>query len=473
MYYKLNEKYILRGWENLPYALIDTRTGLTSYLSARQFQAMKYCNGKVDLSMPFIDSETQSTIKQAHQAGIIEPCEPGEKLMPNQEYKKFPSRYLNRVHWSITGKCNYRCRHCYMSAPDASSQELSHDDIMKIINELAACGVMNVSLTGGEPLIRDDFLDIVDELLSRNINITQIYSNGCLVNEKLLRELDDRKIHPEFNMSFDGVGFHDWLRGIPGAEKAVDRAFRLCRDMGFPTGSEMAIHNDNKHVLRESINYLASVGVRSLKTSPVSNVGEWKKNFNTQSITKPELFQIYLDYLPYYYSDGMPLTILLGSFFTASPSEPDKYFISGYRESYDHDKTYSCTHVLSSIYITPEGRALMCIPISEIKMQENFPFIIDKGLSECLKYSEYLSFINLKVNDILRHNDECRNCKFIKHCSTGCRGVALLNDENNLMGKSPDLCELFHGGWIRKIINTVKQARPSAKGPVIDDEMHF
>lgn len=107
--------------------------------------------------------------------------------------------------------------------------------MISIIPQLAECGIMNVNLTGGEPLVRDDFLEIVDGLLE------------C------------RNIHPEFNMSYDGVGWYDWMRGIPGTEKAVDRAFALCRDMGFPTGAAMCLHRLNMHTIRESVNHLASL----------------------------------------------------------------------------------------------------------------------------------------------------------------------------------------------------------------------
>lgn len=57
----------------------------------------------------------------------------------------------------------------------------------------------------------------------------------------LLDALEARGIRPEFNMSFDGVGTHDWLRGIDGAERDVERAFLLCRERGFPTGAEMRL----------------------------------------------------------------------------------------------------------------------------------------------------------------------------------------------------------------------------------------
>ena len=278
MYYRLKDNYILRGWDKLPYALVNTETGQASFLNYQEFKAIEYCNGNIDFSLPFISSIVKSIIHKAERDKIIEPCEKDHSITPNQEYKRYSSPYVRTAHWSITGKCNYKCRHCYLSSPDVNSHELSHEDIMKIINELEDCGIMNVTLTGGEPLIRSDFLDIVDALRERNIRIHQIYSNGSLVNKRLLTELDNRNIHPEFSMSFDGVGCHDWLRGITGAERLVDNAFALCRDMGFKTSCEMTLHRGNMHTIRDSINHLAGLGVRAVKVTPAIEKGEWNRN---------------------------------------------------------------------------------------------------------------------------------------------------------------------------------------------------
>ena len=65
---------------------------------------------------------------------------------------------------SITGRCNYRCKHCYLSAPSAKLGELPHETMLEIIEQLAACGVQQVSLTGGEPLVRGDWWQLVDAL---------------------------------------------------------------------------------------------------------------------------------------------------------------------------------------------------------------------------------------------------------------------------------------------------------------------
>ncbi|MBQ7560293.1 MAG: radical SAM protein [Synergistaceae bacterium] len=193
MYYRLKDDYILRGWDKLPYAVVNTKTGLAVFITSKQMQALELCDGNIDLSMPFIPDVMKKLISKYESSGIIEQCKKGQGLTLHQQYKKYPSRYISSAHWAITGKCNYKCRHCYMSAPEINAYQAPHENIMKIIDQLSECGVMSVSLTGGEPLLRDDFLEIADSLTEHGIIIAHIYSNGSLVNEKILGELDKRK----------------------------------------------------------------------------------------------------------------------------------------------------------------------------------------------------------------------------------------------------------------------------------------
>ena len=471
MYYRLKDNFILRGYDKLPYTLINRNNGYAEFLNNQVMYALKLCDGSVDLSLPAISEETRKIIAQAEKVGVIEQCEPGHGLNEIQKYKKYPARYIRQAHWSITGKCNYKCRHCYMSAPDAKLGELEHEKIMSIVQQLGDCGVMSVSLTGGEPLVRSDFLEIVDALLERNITIREIYSNGALVNEKLLKELDARNIHPQFNMSYDGEGWHDWLRGIKGAEEIVNRAFALCRDMGFSTSSEMCIHQHNKHTLRASIKHLGSLGVRSVKTNPVADVGAWHENGYGPSMSLKEVNQLYLDYLPEYYEDNMPMGIMLGGFFMASPNMPDYFEIPAYKPICEPDKMCLCGHARHVMYISPESRTLPCMALSGMKIQENYPLITEKGLQECITSSSYMKLIDTRASEYFALHEDCKKCKYSLRCYGGCRADALGVDENNIMGKAPGSCELFRGGWVEKIIDVVKKFRPNAKSPVLDDEL--
>ena len=72
------------------------------------------------------------------------------------------------------------------------------------------------------------------------------------------------------------------MRGISGAEYAVNRAFVLCRERGFPTVAEMCLHRLNMYTLRDSIKHLAGLGVRNLKISGIMNTCEWKANHEAE-----------------------------------------------------------------------------------------------------------------------------------------------------------------------------------------------
>lgn len=312
----LREDLVLRGWEKLPYAVVERPHNGVTFVDARTFEALSLCDGQIDLSLPIISDEVRAIVEKLEEQGAVRRCEPGERLTPDQEYRRYQNRFVRTAHWSITGKCNYRCRHCYMSAPDAKLGEIDHDTMMDLARQIADCGILEVSLTGGEPLVRRDFMELVDALLSYRIRIAQIYTNGKLVDEKLLDQLEERGIRPEFNMSYDGTqGWHDWMRGVPGAGDAVLAAFDLCHERGFPTGAEMCLHQGNKHLLRESVSTLAAHHCESLKVNPVADTDTWERLGEDRSLTLEETFEVYLDYIPCFYEDGAPLGLHLGGFF--------------------------------------------------------------------------------------------------------------------------------------------------------------
>ena len=468
MFYRLNERLLLRGWEKLPYAMVEKGVSRPLFINATEMQALQMCNGLIDLSLPLVPQAVRDLLPILVERGIIAPCQRGEGINPEQEYRQYPARYIRTAHWSITGRCNYRCRHCYMSAPDAKLGELSHEQVMDIVRQLIECGVMEVSLTGGEPLVRSDFLEIVDALLAGGIRITTIYSNGRLVTDQLLDELERRGIHPEFNMSYDGVdGWHDWLRGIPGAGRIAEEAFLRCRDRGFPTGAEMCIHKGNRHLLRATVLRLAEMGCRSLKTNPISDVGAWKEGGYGESISVEELYQTYYDYLPQYYADGMPLSLQLGGFFMADPDEPDRYDLPSVKNCARPEATCVCGHARMVMYISAEGRTLPCMALSGMDIQHEFPLITEIGLSRCITDSRYMRLLDTRASEVLAHNAECSACPHAQRCLGGCRASALETSPDDILAPDRAVCAIFRGGWVEKIAARMKEIRPEASCPAL------
>jgi len=100
----------------------------------------------------------------------------------------------------LTARCNNNCKHCYINldADDgrAKKRELTFYEIKKIVDEAVSLGALWCLLTGGEPLLRDDFFDIYHYLKQKGLLIT-IFTNARLVTDshvKLFKRLSPRHL---------------------------------------------------------------------------------------------------------------------------------------------------------------------------------------------------------------------------------------------------------------------------------------
>jgi len=449
--FKLKERYILRGWKDAKYSVVDTCTGTPLFVNDITFQALSFCNGTFNIHSPIVLNIHRQIIQRFLKDEIIEECHLNDKIHEFQKYRLSPCRAIARVHWSITGKCNFKCRHCYMSAPNAKYGELSHEKCIDIINQLANVGITKISLTGGEPLVRHDFWDIVDYLLEKKIAIMQIHSNGALVNDILLDNFEKRGIKPSFAISFDGIGQHDWLRGILGAEQMTVSTFKLLQKRGFTTTVEMSLHKRNIHTLERSITLLASLGVSGIKVTPTSDAGNWEKSGKQYTLSPKELFDAFLEYIPKYKSANCPISIMLGGFFMCSKGSSN-YDIPA--KKFDGTKNmlnqYICSSARSTVYIAADGKVLPCIPLTGLPIQELMPNITEIPFEEILSDSKYSQLVDSKLSNLLFHNPTCNNCEHKFYCGGGCRAGALLSDAE-YFDKDETTCYMFKNNYPEKI----------------------
>jgi MoaA/NifB/PqqE/SkfB family radical SAM enzyme len=100
-----------------------------------------------------------------------------------------PSRPYH-VQWMLTNRCNYRCKSCSVWRIKERAKELSADDVKKGLDVLRKLGVLEVVLSGGNPLLRADIDEIID--YASRFFITTIYDNGSKAVEKIeaLRNAD-------------------------------------------------------------------------------------------------------------------------------------------------------------------------------------------------------------------------------------------------------------------------------------------
>lgn len=470
-FYRLIPDVQLRGWQRLPYALVHRGLGKVNFLNKAVFGYVSLFNGLCDISIGLVPQKARDLAAEGLKQGWLEKLDAPAPLNPDQEYRFYDNRFIRTIHWSITGKCNYRCKHCYMSAPEAKLGELAHQSVMDIIEQMADCGVINVTLTGGEPLVRSDFWEIVDALQKHKIRITQIYSNGRLVNEALLDGLLKRGLQPEFNMSYDGdEGWHDWMRGIPEAGKIVLDAFDLCHAKGFPTGSELCLHKGNRHLLRQSLNTLAAHQVGSCKVNPVADTDLWRRFGADYSISIPETLETYLEYAPHFFEDGMPISLMLGGFFFCRKGE-DTWEIPMQK----YDKTDQCLrqtvcgHARMVMYLSPEGRMLPCMSLSGMEIQKDYPLISEIGLRKGMSDSKYMELIDTRVEALFAQTPECGKCEYAKICAGGCRASGLASEPDNIFAPDRAACAIFREGYAKRLEAALRDLAPHKRDPWLSE----
>jgi MoaA/NifB/PqqE/SkfB family radical SAM enzyme len=87
----------------------------------------------------------------------------------------------------ITARCNNACRHCYINLPagdlEARRKELSLAEINDIADQAVGLGALWCLISGGEPLLRDDFADIYISLKQKGL-LVSVFTNACLVTEE-------------------------------------------------------------------------------------------------------------------------------------------------------------------------------------------------------------------------------------------------------------------------------------------------
>ena len=296
---------------------------------------------------------------------------------------------------------------------------------------------------------------------SRLVRVSTPY--GLLVNERFVGQLEDRGLKPKIFMSYDGTdGWHDWLRGIDGAEKMLLSKFELLAKHDFYTGSAMTIHKLNRGVLRDSINLLASVGVKHVICNRMTNFGEWEKYGQNCNITPKELYDTFFEYLPHFYEDGCPVRLVLNRFFLTTPPHVKDYRmmpVNGYKKCSDP----FCVPAHNVVYITADGYATPCLYVAS----QEAPCVqlpnISGGFAEAMTHPNYLSLVDVTCDEYFDHNPSCRACKYASLCMGGCRAHALETDPNDYLSKDYENCMFFHENFHDRMYNLIKEIAPDAK----------
>lgn len=181
------------------------------------------------------------------------------------------------VSFAVTRACNLSCLHCHVSARISMPDELNVKEAMHAIDEMTNLGTQAVIFSGGEPLLRKDFILTLAQYCEDNGIIPAMLSNGLLITPQVALQLKDAGIKA-IGIPIDSVvpANHDHLRNLPGTFKKAVSAIQTCIDIDLEVIVTTMALKDTFNEMPKRIEFLANLGVDEVAVYDLIPVGRGK-----------------------------------------------------------------------------------------------------------------------------------------------------------------------------------------------------
>lgn len=165
------------------------------------------------------------------------------------------------VVWEVTLRCDQPCEHCGSRAGNARDSELSTQECLAVVSQLADMGCREVVLVGGEAYLRPDIETIIGALREHKIRVVMQSGGRGLCKKGRLEALMATGLQ-QIGISIDGPQeIHDRLRGNQGSYDAALGAIKHAQALGLPVTANSQVNRLNYQRLDEIAQTLQKHGV--------------------------------------------------------------------------------------------------------------------------------------------------------------------------------------------------------------------
>ncbi|MDN7023795.1 radical SAM protein [Methanoculleus sp. FWC-SCC1] len=349
------------------------------------------------------------------------------------------------VFWNITNRCNLRCSHCYIRAGpgERREDELTTEEGMALIDDLAGMRVPLLLFSGGEPLVREDFWD-----LARHANdcglTTALSTNGTLITPAAARRLCDAGVE-YVGVSLDGATAetHDRMRNAPGSFLLALRALENCRSAGLKCGVRVTATRENYAEIPDLIDLSLDCGAERFCVYWLVPSGRGGEGYGALQLGSREIAGL-LDLLVQKAREGDPEAM---EFLTVDAPQDAVYLFRRLREEDPPAYESMCTLLARSgvgcsagdriANIDPAGSIYPCqfaqLPALRVGSIRDRPFSAvwndpDNGVLSAFR----------RKKDLV--GGSCGRCPYRETCGGGCR-IRALAATGDLWAEDP-LCPL-------------------------------
>jgi MoaA/NifB/PqqE/SkfB family radical SAM enzyme len=191
--------------------------------------------------------------------------------------------------YAITKKCNLRCKHCYSDATkDRAADELSTFEAKRLVDDLSELGVRLLILDGGEPLCRDDLLEVVRHATGRGLRVV-VGTNGTKIDPSVATRMKEAGVQA-VQISIDGADpkTHDSFRGEDGSFDKAMIGMRACREAGLPFQFGIVIRRSTLPQIHDTLKMAADSGANAAELFDLVQVPRVKQQCEDELLSKDE-----------------------------------------------------------------------------------------------------------------------------------------------------------------------------------------
>ena len=311
------------------------------------------------------------------------------------------------IGWELTLACNLRCRHCGSTAGSPRENELSTEEALSLCDQFPELLVQEVNFTGGEPLLRSDWMSIAKRLADHDIK-TKLITNGLSLTPDLIHKMADAGI-TGVGVSLDGLAkTHDYIRGYDGLFQKVVAGLESLMEAGISATVITTANGLNIGELPEIMSLLKGIGIRQWQIQPIFPTGR-SRDATELRLTEEQ----YLD---------------LGFFYQRYESEMRKNGLEilpgdsfGYFTELDNREPpwRGCPAGLYSCGITSHGLVKGCLSLPDEVVEGD---VRRNDLWDIWFHPDSFQFTRGFSSDRIGPN--CKSCERSEQCKGGCSAMS-------------------------------------------------
>lgn len=291
----------------------------------------------------------------------------------------------------VTSRCNLSCKYCYI-APD--STDLRTPEILHTIDRLDDAGALPLTLTGGEPFMHPDILEILTHAFSKSFFTVFILTNGtCITDEHLAILTRYRRQIGAIRISFFShiPEIHDAFTGHCGSFSAAYSTAHRLKQAGFRINTLTNIVPENSDSFKQTLDFFRDQGFRAFygitKIAPTESLSDYCSTATSRSFFK--------------------------SFFSKLPVSQIAGMADHYRERIrkKDSSIHLCEHMFSTIAVKSDGTLVPCLSfrkeaIANVKEDK-------RPLQQIMRESSLIKKLRTKKRKDIA---ECSTCELVNCC---------------------------------------------------------